>query len=344
LDGSPLTFRSTGEDDKTVALRIDIVDDPQERSGRIRAGHLAAIRPFTPVKGLVEVARPAVAQGEARTSVLRTCRALRTFPAYGYAESSIIQLSISVVAALTARHACCSGSNDMSQPIFNQVCLDPTLVKGIYNTCDQWCMYCPATARCLVYRCSPDIRSGEQNIFKTLADRLYEGIAFYKRLCDAESTPTPELDAMLADDPRKRTTVPPVDDPLERMGARYARLSGAYLLSREDYPFERVCRASGPTPFEVFAWFHSLIAVKIYRALLCRAAVARGDEAQQADALTSAKVALIGIDRSLDALAAMAADDDDARLELLQGQLRRVRRELEARFPDARDVVREGLD
>lgn len=232
----------------------------------------------------------------------------------------------------------------MSQPIFNQVCLDPTLITGIYSTCDQWCMYCPATARCLAYRCSPDIRSGKQNIYKGLADRLYEGIAFYKRLCDAEGMPTPELDAMLADDPRKRTTAPPVDDPLERMGTRYARLSAAYLRSREDYPFEMVWRDSGPTPFEVFAWFQALIAVKIYRALFCRAAVARGDDARRRDALISAKIALIGIDRSLDALAAMAADDDDARLALLQGQLRRVKRELEGRFPEARGVVREGLD
>jgi len=38
------------------------------------------------------------------------------------------------------------------------------------------------------------------------------------------------------------------------------------------------------------------------------------------------------------------ADDDDARLKLLRGQLRRVRRELEGRFPDARGVVREGFD
>jgi hypothetical protein len=167
---------------------------------------------------------------------------------------------------------------------------------------------------------------------------------FYKRLCEAEGTPTPELDEMLTNDPREQTTLPPVDDPLERMGARYARLGAGYLLSRNDYPFATVRHASGPTPFEVFAWFHTLIAVKIYRALLCSASAARGDEAALADALASAKVALIGIDRSLDALAALAVDDDDARLELMAGHLRRVRRELEARFPGARSVVREGLD
>ena len=234
----------------------------------------------------------------------------------------------------------------MSQPIFNQVCLDPTLIKGIYNACDQWCMYCPATERCLAYRCSPDIQSGKQDIYKTLFDRLYDGMMFLKRLCEAEGTPTPELDEMLINDPRQQTTLPRVDDPLERMGARYARLSGTYLLSRNDYPFAMVHRASGPTPFEVFAWFHSLIAVKIYRALLSSSMAARsaGDQEKLADALVSAKVALIGIDRSLDALAALAVDDDDERLELMAGHLRRLRREVEARFPGARSVVREGLD
>jgi hypothetical protein len=232
----------------------------------------------------------------------------------------------------------------MSLPIFSQVSLDPTLIKGVYNRCDQWCMYCPVTARCLAYRCSPEIRSGEQDIFRSLADRVYEGITFFKRLCEAAGRPTPEIDELLADDPRAKTTVPAVDDPLERAGARYARLSHAYLASRKDHPCEMIWRPSGPTPLEVFAWFHSLIAVKIYRALLCSAAAARGDTSRTADALISAKIALIGIDRSLDALAAMAIDDDDARLELLRGQLRRGRREVEARFPEARGVVREGLD
>ena len=40
----------------------------------------------------------------------------------------------------------------------------------------------------------------------------------------------------------------------------------------------------------------------------------------------------------------MSVQDDDARLELLGGQLRRVKRELEGRFPSARAVVRVGLD
>jgi len=62
------------------------------------------------------------------------------------------------------------------------------------------------------------------------------------------------------------------------------------------------------------------------------------------DALGAAKLALVGIDRSLEALSGMASHDEDARLEFMQKQLRRLRREVEARFPDARVWVRPGID
>jgi hypothetical protein len=229
-------------------------------------------------------------------------------------------------------------------PIFNHVVLDPTLIHGVYNTCDQWCMYCPVTERCIAYRCSPELRDGKQNVFQTLADRLYEGMAFYKRACDAQGTSRPELDAILADDPRGRKDLPKVDDPLECAGVRYARVCGAYLVSRGDYPFDTQWHATGPTALEVVAWFQTLIAIKIYRALYCSAEAARGDAGKKTDAIASAKVALIGIDRSLESLIAIATNDDDPRLELLQGHLRRLKREMEGRFPEARTFVREGLD
>ncbi|HEU5130709.1 MAG TPA: hypothetical protein VFT26_01355, partial [Pyrinomonadaceae bacterium] len=201
-----------------------------------------------------------------------------------------------------------------------------------------------ATARCLVFRCSPEIASGKHDIYKRLADRMYEGMEFIKRQHEAESKPSPELDEMLANDVRTNASLPQVNDPLERMARRYAHASRAYLVTRRDYPCEIVWRASGPTPVDVFAWFHTLIAVKIYRALAASALVARGTDSRKKDVLCSAKVALIGIDRSLDALAAIACDDVDARVELLQGHLRRLKREVSARFPEARAVVREGLE
>jgi hypothetical protein len=225
---------------------------------------------------------------------------------------------------------------------------DPTLIEGIYNTCDQWCMYCPATDRCLAYRCQPEARSpsGVGSIYENIAERLFEGMQMLRELNAAEGRTIPELEALLADDPRKSPPVlEQVNDPLEKMGRRYAQLSSRYLQSHPAFPFEMKRREGGPTPFEVFAWYHVLIAVKIYRAITSAANGLRsGDKDLRLDALFSAKTALIGIDRSRSALRQLQAEDEDVRLEEMQRQLGRLARELDARFPGAKSIVRPGLD
>ena len=231
----------------------------------------------------------------------------------------------------------------MAVPIFVQAAMDPSIIMGIYRGCDQWCMYCPATAHCLAYRCNPEIESGQRDIHRSLAERVDEGVTFMKQLCEAEGRSTRELDDISNEAPRTPAAIQ-IDDPIERMGRRYAHVSDAYLISRRDYPFEMTRRDSGPTPLEVLAWFHFLVPAKIFRALYGAAQAARGYDALQEDSLVSAKVALIGIDRSSEAIAAIAVEEDDPRLELLQALLRRLGREMDARFPLARAVVRPGLD
>ena len=232
----------------------------------------------------------------------------------------------------------------MEAPPFVKAAADPTLIPGIYDACDQWCMYCHATQWCLAYRCGSAARSRGGDMHRELADRLYEGIIFLKQLSEAEGRATPEIDAMLSNDPRTHEHIFIVDDPLEKIGRRYGRMSDAYLRSRPDFPFEMRFRPAGPTPFEVFAWYHQLVPAKVYRAVASASAAARGDQSRHDDALISAKVALLGIDRSLDAVSAMAVGDDDPRLGALHAQLRRLRREVEGRFPSARGFVRPGLD
>ncbi|HEY0874344.1 MAG TPA: hypothetical protein VGD94_12795 [Vicinamibacterales bacterium] len=225
---------------------------------------------------------------------------------------------------------------------------DPALIDGIYNTCDQWCMYCPATDRCLAYRCQPEATedSPSGSIYENIAHRLFEGMQMLRELNAAEGRTIPELEALLADDPRRSPpALEPVNDPLEKMGRRYAVLSSRYLQSHPAFPFEMRPRAEGPTPFEVFSWYHVLIAAKINRAITSHAAGVRsGDQALRMDALFSAKTALIGIERSRTALTQLQAEDEDVRLEEMQRQLARLARELAARFPEAKSIVRPGLD
>jgi hypothetical protein len=221
---------------------------------------------------------------------------------------------------------------------------DTTLIKGIYEACDLWCMYCHATDRCLLFRCSSDgRRSGD--IPTDRHDFSVDGLRILKNLAEAEGRSAPiEIDAFLSNDRRKKTYLFSLDDPLERMGGSYMHLSNAYLRSRRDFPFDVSPRPSGPTPLEVFAWFHDLVPARIFRAVLSAGAARAGLDDRTEDALGAAKLALVGIDRSLDALTAMAADDDDPRLTLMQAHLHRLTREVEERFPDARCFTRPGLD
>jgi hypothetical protein len=139
----------------------------------------------------------------------------------------------------------------------------------------------------------------------------------------------------------------PIDDPLERLGKHYAVLATAFLATSDEElppgPLPR--RDQGPTPFEVFLFYHVLIAIKIYRAISSAHEAARTASAQARwDADASAKVALIGIDRSNDALQVMTLDDEDPRIEHMRRHLFRLRREVDRRFPAARTLVRPGLD
>jgi hypothetical protein len=221
---------------------------------------------------------------------------------------------------------------------------DPTLVPGIYNTCDQWCDYCPATSRCLAFRLSPP-HGDRRDIYEDIKNAMRASMVFLKDCHEAEGlTPPEELLRLLAA-AATPAAAEPVEDPLERMARRYAFMAAAFLASGDEVPRELPKRSDGPTPYEVFLYYHVLLATKIYRAIVSgRAAARTGDAGARHDADASARVALIGIDRSHEALQVMALDDGDARIEHMRRHLRQLRREVEARFPAARRLVRPGLD
>jgi hypothetical protein len=230
---------------------------------------------------------------------------------------------------------------------FLTLATDPTLVPGIYNGCDQWCHYCPATGRCLAFKCRPDFENG--NIYESLEEKMMESMQFLRACHEAEGLQPPEdlLRLLGGERAAEPPTYQPVDDALERMGRHYAVLATAFLATSDvpipEIPLPR--REHGPTPFEVFLYYHVLIAAKVFRAISSARQAARGGSVEARwDADVSAKVALIGIDRSDEALQVMALDDADPRILHMRKHLARLRRELLARFPAARTVVRPGLD
>src|SRR5262249_60647401 len=72
---------------------------------------------------------------------------------------------------------------------FLTLATDPNLVPGIYNGCDQWCHYCPATDRCLAYKCRPDLESG--GIYENVEQKMFESMRYLKEGHEAEGLQRP---------------------------------------------------------------------------------------------------------------------------------------------------------
>ena len=238
------------------------------------------------------------------------------------------------------------------------------LISGIYNYCDRWCERCPLTSRCLVYATeqedddppeSHDIRNEAfwqklNSIFQETREMIVEwaveaGVDF--------SEPTEE------DQARHRKKKRLVDNhPLTAAGKKYASDASDWLrefdqtieisdLRMTDSDFEQSQAREGAR--EVIQWYQYQIAVKTMRALSGQQEELEEDPdlyefAKDSDG--SAKVALIGINRSIAAwrMMQMSLPEHATTIVPLILQLERLRVRLEMNFPDARDFVRPGFD
>jgi hypothetical protein len=231
-------------------------------------------------------------------------------------------------------------------PRFVELAADPSLIPGIYNYCDQWCPYCPHTERCLAFRCLRDQdarRPGD--IFEDLAASVNEMISFSRDVVRAEGAASPLAEIAVLPSIDTSPKPPPIDDPLERQGREYAIEAARFLMSvAPTMPPPNGVAAGTPGAIEVVGWYHTLIAIKIYRALVSTVLAREGKAGLADDARGSAKVALIGIDRSRKALRQLQGKLHDARIVRLIARLDRLSADVERRFPDARGFIRPGLD
>lgn len=255
---------------------------------------------------------------------------------------------------------------DMNRDELIEKAQDPKYIAGIYNYCDRWCERCPFTSRCL--NCTlmeeqagdlaaVDITNEE---FWNKFSEILQGIReLVEEMAREEGI---DLDAMAAEDDARGDKEPPPDI-ISHLSKKYAagvsgwfhsneyalqakeaELNRIQLVSFEHHPAEAAFNIADA--IEVIRWYQHQIHVKLSRAF--ESAV---DEALHADDLPkdsdgSAKVALIGIDRSMAAwkiLAAHLAMGQDQMMGLIE-LLENLRRRVENRFPMARRFVRPGFD
>jgi hypothetical protein len=239
----------------------------------------------------------------------------------------------------------------MRRRTLTELANNPDLISGIYNYCDRWCERCPLTSRCLVY-------ATEQEDNDSLESRDNCNEAFWRKLGSIFQE-TRELIVAWAqeagidlngtsdeDDTRNKKKRQLVDNhPLTKAGKKYANAASDWFREFDQMAETRDLEDAR----EVIQWYQYQIAVKTMRALSGRKEELEEDPEIMdfpKDSDGSAKVALIGIDRSMAAWRMMQLSLPD-RVESIVPlilQLEALRRRLEHSFPAARDFIRPGFD
>lgn len=240
-------------------------------------------------------------------------------------------------------------------------------IEGVYNYCDRWCERCPLTARCRLFAMEAEFEAAAES-------RDPENAAFWEALgltfeqADGEDAFEFELDeAELEEIGRQQ-------DELERQTEEHPLFVAAHDYAMQVKAWFAARRPrfpeSGPAAFEqpgcdqaapgrrseavrlsdavdVIHWYCFQIGAKSARAL--STVLEEGPYASDEDlydANGSAKVALLGIERSLAAwmLLSRMVPEEKASIRAHVARLQRLRLQLGDLFPNARAFIRPGFD
>jgi len=253
---------------------------------------------------------------------------------------------------------------------------NPNFIEGIYNYCDRWCERCPMSHRCLLFASTPpeeNLPEGSVEEHKhamlrqievsfTLTIDLLNKIAVEQGIDLADASKT---DHSMREHHQQRKDAE--KSLLTRQAKQYLDGSMKWfkhcdaVLLEKDKELEQVARMQLPNrnpereieelknAMDVIHWYQFQIAVKLVRAQTSRMRqidLEYDEEPSLKDSDGSAKVALIGIDRSIGAWGIMLQalpNQEEKILELLK-ILDRLRRMTEEEFPNARSFIRSGLD
>ena len=239
----------------------------------------------------------------------------------------------------------------MQRRSLTELANNPDLISGIYNYCDRWCERCPLTSRCLVYATEKE-EDGSSQTHDLTNEAFWRklGTVFQEtRDMIAEWTREAAIDLDRAeeeDDPsqRKKKRRQVDNHPLACAGKKYANDASDWFRELDQIvDWESTERLEDAR--EVIQWYQYQIAVKTMRALSARIDEQETTDFPQ-DSDGSAKVALIGIDRSIGAwrLMQLSLPERESSIVPLILQLERLRQRTEKVFPEAREFVRPGFD
>jgi len=231
---------------------------------------------------------------------------------------------------------------------------DERFVAGIYNYCDRWCERCPQTARCLNFAMSQekfsdpethDIRN--EAFWRKLSEVFKETLELLEETGKKWGIDLKNLDSVREDEATAGNEEAVANHVVSRAAGNYAAIVADWFKGRGELFFFQTTAVVGADEgiaieeaLEVIRWYQYFIAAKVMRAIGgCR-------EGLEADSNGSAKIALIGIDRSIGAWGVIPRYNrfyQESVLEIIS-LLKLLRQAVKETFPGAESFVRPGLD
>lgn len=254
----------------------------------------------------------------------------------------------------------------MRRQTLTELARNPNLISGVYNYCDRWCERCPLSSRCLLYATeqadednSPESRDIQNEAFWRKLSQIFQETR--EMVMEWAKENGVELENLTEEDEeqirKKRRQAD--SHPLARAGRKYANAASDWFrefdqlvevsdLATTDTDIEEAERLVDAR--EIIHWYQYQIAVKTIRALSSRIEEREFEmeepDPNPKDSDGSAKVALLGIDRSIAAwrLMQLSVPDRSDTIVPMILQLERLRQRTEKQFPNARDFIRPGFD
>lgn len=241
---------------------------------------------------------------------------------------------------------------------------------GIYNYCDRWCEKCTLSHKCFLYSKEQALlkkhrERGEDPhdlriVMQDVKESMQEAMQLIKKTAEEQGI---DLNAVSEEE---YELPDPREHPLHKSADKYRHMAGQFLKK-----LQKIIQKEGkdltkrveiiPSPekdigslqhivscYETISWYHTLISAKIYRAL-CKEKHQDDEELrqiEQSDADGSAKIAYMGLTKSMSALQEIYKWDEEQRdtaLSLLV-EAERLRKGIDKEFPGHKKFKRPGFD
>lgn len=248
---------------------------------------------------------------------------------------------------------------------------DPKYIPGIYNYCDRWCERCQFTSRCLncdlVEKHFGDLQENDEineAFWQRFSEMLQNTLSMVREMAKEAGIDIDAIDIDESEDDSEGMKRDSLPDLISHTSKNYATSVEDWFNSNDSLFYEKedeinrihiISSAHNPAKeaadindaTQVIRWYQYQIHVKLKRAISSAAEEASMDyDDFPKDSDGSAKVALMGIDRSISAwnmLLLYFAGQKEQIINFI-ALLENIKNRVEIRFPCARDFVRPGFD